>query len=645
MITTSSTVPPGTPRSQHMVVCGDDGLARRLAVELDAVCGETVTVVLPSRHHEHGGEVDALLEDPASGIELLVATRPDEQVLRAAGVDRAAALALTYNDDRTNMMAALLARSINPSVRLVIRMYHRERGRHLEQLLDRAVLARRDRSNTPSPDHLPLDTSTTVLSDSDTAVPELVAAAALGHGHTLQVAGKVFRGVVRPAGTPPHTADLATLAVFSGTDRHDPRSEDSAETPGEEGTQLLPDTVTSYNSQFTHGRLMLEEVTGDRTLETPSDSRTLGGWLRERLAHLPWKVFVSREMTSVFGVLTAVVALLSIATYATVDGIPLWKAVYLPLLDIFTMGDPATGEPRARKFLQLIAGFTGIAILPLVVAATINATGAFRAASISHPPTDDLSDHIVLVGLGKVGTRVLVRLRSAHHRVVAVERDPQARGVAVARELGVPLILEDATGPRALDLARIGQSASLLVLTRDDSANLDIVMAAREANPDVRAVMRLYDDDFAATVSLTLRASYPEALTRSRSVSALASPAFAAAMMGRHVLGVMPVERGVLLFTTVDVAGHQALEGRSVHQAFARNEWRVLAVGSAGPGAPDRSPTDTLGGGLNLAEGTGFDWRPAHGRVLRAGDRVVLATTRRGLDVLTRGSRTAPGTA
>ncbi|MFF3785678.1 NAD-binding protein [Streptomyces sp. NPDC001933] len=628
-----------------MVICGDDGLARRLAVELDAVCGETVTVVLPSRHDEHGSEIDTLHRDPRSPVELLIAARPDEQTLRAAGVERAAALALAYGDDQTNMMAALLARSLNPSIRLVIRMYNRERGRHLEQLLDRAVLARRDRSDVSAGrprDALPFDTSTTVLSDADTAVPELVAAAALGPGHTLQVAGKVFRGVVRPAGTPPHASDLATLAVFSGTDRDDPLSEDSAETPGEDGTRLLPDTVTSYHSQFTHGRLMLEEVTHDHVLETPADSRTVGGWLRDRFTHLPWKVFVSREMMSVFGVLAAVVTLLSLATYCTVDDIPLWKAVYLPLLDIFTMGDPATDESRARKVLQLIAGFTGLAILPLVVAATLNATGAFRTASISHPPTDDFSDHIVLVGLGKVGTRVLVRLRSTQHRIVVVERDPGARGVAVARELGVPLILEDATDPRVLDLARIRQSASMLVLTSDDSANLDIVMAAREVNPGVRAVMRLYDDDFAATVSLTLRASYPDALTRSRSVSALASPAFAAAMMGRHVLGVMPVERGVLLFTAVDVAGHPALEGFSIHQAFARNEWRVLAVGAAGSAAVRFSSSDTLGG-LHLPNRPDFDWRPSHGRVLRAGDRVVLATTRRGLDILIRGAMPAPG--
>ncbi|MFI0712347.1 NAD-binding protein [Streptomyces inhibens] len=623
----------GQQRSQHMVICGDDGLAHRLAVTLDAVCGEAVTVVLPSRREGHAPEIAALHRDPHSPIELLVAARPDEQTLRAAGVERAAALALTYRDDQVNMTAALLARSLNPSIRLVIRMFHRERGRHLERLLDRAVAAL-DRS-----DDALLDMSTTVLSDTDTAVPELVAAAAVGQGHTLQVEGQVFRGVVRPARTPPQPADLATLAVLSGAHQDDPTSEDSAETPGEEGTQLLPDTVTSYHRQFTHGRLMLEEVTHHHAPDAPEHRRRgSGAWLRDRLAHLPWKVFLSREVIAVFGALAAIVVALAAAT-ALVEPGPLWKSVYLPLLDIFTMGDPATNESPARRVLQLIAGFVGLAVLPLVVAATVNATEAFRAASVGQPPAADLADHIVLVGLGKVGTRVLAQLCTTEHRVVVVERDPHARGVALARELGVPLLLEDASAPGVLDRARIRQSKSLLVLTRDDGENLDIVMAAREANPQVRVVMRLYDDDFAATVSRTLRASYPDATTRSRSVSALAAPSFAAAMMGRHVLGVMPVERGSLLFTTVDVAGHPELEGRSIHQAFRQHQWRVLAVGAV---APPSSPTstDTLGG-LHL-DRPGFDWRPPHGRILRAGDRVVLASTRRGLDFLLTGVQPHP---
>ncbi|MFD0507545.1 NAD-binding protein [Streptomyces chiangmaiensis] len=162
-----------------MVICGDDGLAHRLAVELDAVCGETVTVVLPSGR-EYGAGVAVLDHDPHSPVELLEATHPDERTLRDAGVERAAALALTYRDDQVNMTAALLARTLNPSIRLVVRMFNKERGRHLERLLDRAAAHGDDPAQ---------DTSTTVLSDADTAVPELVAAAAVGQGHTLQVEG------------------------------------------------------------------------------------------------------------------------------------------------------------------------------------------------------------------------------------------------------------------------------------------------------------------------------------------------------------------------------------------------------------------------------------------------------------------------
>ncbi|KUN09853.1 hypothetical protein AQI95_02500 [Streptomyces yokosukanensis] len=44
-----------------MVICGDDGLAHRLALELDAVCGEVVTVVVPTRDDAYGAGIAALL--------------------------------------------------------------------------------------------------------------------------------------------------------------------------------------------------------------------------------------------------------------------------------------------------------------------------------------------------------------------------------------------------------------------------------------------------------------------------------------------------------------------------------------------------------------------------------------------------------
>ncbi|MFJ7947886.1 hypothetical protein ACIQ6K_30175 [Streptomyces sp. NPDC096354] len=62
---------------------------------------------------------------------LLVSTHLDE--LRAAGVQRAAAPAMTYVDDQVHITVVLPARGLNLSMRPVIRMFNRERGRPPER--------------------------------------------------------------------------------------------------------------------------------------------------------------------------------------------------------------------------------------------------------------------------------------------------------------------------------------------------------------------------------------------------------------------------------------------------------------------------------------------------------------------------------
>src|SRR5690606_41848958 len=60
------------------------------------------------------------------------AAEPTESVLADVGVDRAAALALGYDDDETNTRAALTARRLNPRPRLVLRRSHRPPGRPIQ---------------------------------------------------------------------------------------------------------------------------------------------------------------------------------------------------------------------------------------------------------------------------------------------------------------------------------------------------------------------------------------------------------------------------------------------------------------------------------------------------------------------------------
>lgn len=133
----------------------------------------------------------------------------------------------------------------------------------------------------------------------------------------------------------------------------------------------------------------------------------------------------------------------------------------------------------------------------------------------------------------------------------------------------------------------IERAATLLALTSEDTTNLEASLYARSVHPRLRVTLRLFDDRFATAVYRTLRAAHPGALTRSRSVTYLAAPAFAGAMMGREILGAIPVERRVLLIARFAVRGQAALEGRTVAEVLRPGRLRVLAVDTSAPDDPE----------------------------------------------------------
>ncbi|GLP66154.1 potassium transporter TrkA [Streptomyces sp. TUS-ST3] len=617
---------PGLPgdTAAHMVVCGDDGLAHRLAAELRGVYGEQVTLVVPASERSvrppvvvRARTASALLDrvvtaaagltgnggagggngngavaptgEPPGGIRLMEAAEPSEAALAEAGVDRADALALVYDDDETNIRAALTARRLNPRLRLVLRLYNRRLGQHIEELLDQASAL----SAGGPADGTGFDASTTVLSDADTAAPALAATALTGTSKVLQTGGLLLRAVERPPTAAGQGAGpgLATLALLSPTDTAGPA--------GDQGPTLLPDAAAVRDGSG-RATVVLEQVS------------YAGPALPDGRGVMPWfaSLFSRRLRWSLAGMVGCVVAL-AVALWL-VTGIHPLRAFYLTLLDLFAIDDPAIGQSVGRQILQLLSGFAGLLLLPVLLAAVLEVLGTFRTASSLRKPPRGLGGHVVLLGLGKIGTRVLTRLRELNIPVVCVESDPEARGLATARRLRVPVVLGDVTQEGVLEAAKIHRAHALLAVTSADTTNLEAVLYARAVRPDLRVVLRLYDDDFATAVYRTLRAAHPGASTRSRSVSHLAAPAFAGAMMGRQILGAFPVERRVLLFAAVDVGGHPQLEGRTVGEAFRAGSWRVLAREESG-------------------DAPGLAWDLPDTYVLQGSDRVVLAATRRGL--------------
>ncbi|MEH6375199.1 NAD-binding protein [Streptomyces sp. KLMMK] len=614
-----------------MVVCGDDGLVHRLAAELSGVYGERVTVVLPPAREARQRPAPALgraaalfgrvtgvvgragapdRNGTAAGgglVRVLEAAEPGEEAFTEAGVAHATALALVYDDDETNVQAALLARRLNPRVRLVIRLYNRRLGEHLAKLLDQAAQLAAAVDGA-----LVTDTeaaTTTVLSDADTAAPVLVTAAVSGHSKVIEAGGLMLRAAERSHAVAGRGRgrELCTLALLSA-----PPRPGSAEVLDGDGPLLLPDDPRPPGTEG-RAEVVLEAV--------PFALQPMP--VRPTVRGLPLGSFFSGRLRWALGLLTAAVCALAVASWSVTSDDPT-HAVYLSLLDLFAINDPAIGEGHGRKVLQLLSGLTGLLLLPLLVAAALEGLGTFRSASALRRPRRGLSGHVVLLGLGKIGTRVLARLRELGIPVVCVERDPQARGVALARSLRVPTIIGDVTEEGVLDAAKVGQSGTLLALTSSDITNLEAVLYARAVNPGVRVVMRLYDDRFAKAVYRTLRASHPRAWTRSRSVSFLVAPAFAGAMIGRQILGAVPVERQVVLIAALEVEGRPELNGQPAGEAFVPGAWRALAVTTRRLDASGRLEASAREETRLLQD------LPAR-YVLGGQDRVIVAATRQGL--------------
>jgi len=197
--------------------------------------------------------------------------------------------------------------------------------------------------------------------------------------------------------------------------------------------------------------------------------------------------------------------------------------------------------------------------------------------------------------------------------VVLIDQNPAARGVAFARSLGLPVVLGDAPSERVLRRAGVDNAIALISATSNDIVNLETAMQARAMRgEDLRIVLRLFDDDLAQRVSETL------GNVVSRSVSYLAAPAFAVAMLEHQVLRTIPVGRHVLLIADVRVALGAAIAGRPLSD-LESGVSRVLAIAERG------KPR--------------FSWSPRRDHRLVAGDRVIVLATQAGLSTFLAGSR------
>ena len=169
------------------------------------------------------------------------------------------------------------------------------------------------------------------------------------------------------------------------------------------------------------------------------------------------------------------------------------------------------------------------------------------------------NNHIVLVGLGHLGHRVVRQLRDMNQDVVVIDLHPRDDLLIDLRRLDVPILEGDATREALLDSAGIMRAQVLVLCTQNDNLNMQIAVKARSVNPNVRVVMRIFDDDFARALEKQFGFS-------ALSATGMAAPTFAATAAGMDISNPITVDGESLGLARMNVKAKSKLNNLSVNQ-------------------------------------------------------------------------------
>jgi voltage-gated potassium channel len=192
-------------------------------------------------------------------------------------------------------------------------------------------------------------------------------------------------------------------------------------------------------------------------------------------------------------------------------------------------------------------------------------------------------NHVIVLGGGQVGLRVVRWLRQWDEDVVIIDNHPDSDKVAALKALGAELIVGDARSGQLMTDANIADAAAFIAATGDDTVNLYAIMRARALNPDIHIVMRVWDDSFNEQIEKFILNSQSvpqqdgeETYTSIISSSNLSAPIFAGLSLGIELTQSFYIAEQAYSAVRLQVNSGSVLANKTIGQIQAENDVDVV---------------------------------------------------------------------
>lgn len=208
--------------------------------------------------------------------------------------------------------------------------------------------------------------------------------------------------------------------------------------------------------------------------------------------------------------------------------------------------DPAV--PGWLQFFALLLTLVGTAFVGVLYALLTQAMLSSRFQLTRRRPPIPAHDHAIVVGLGRVGQRVVRLLREFRQPVVGITFNPQFDPAVLP---AIPIV----TGNLKETLSRVNLAAarSVVVVTDDEMLNLEISLMARSANPNCHLAIRTEEQSLTDSLNHLLPGTHVIC------AYGVTAEAFAGAAFGENILDLFRLGDRTVLVTEYEVEAGDTL--------------------------------------------------------------------------------------
>jgi Trk K+ transport system NAD-binding subunit len=264
--------------------------------------------------------------------------------------------------------------------------------------------------------------------------------------------------------------------------------------------------------------------------------------------------------------------------------------------DLFGNFEKITTIPWWLQTFALSLSLAGTAFVGVLYAVLTESLLSSKFQFVKQRPPVPQQNHIIIVGLGRVGQQVALLLKQVKQTVVGVTLQPDVNSTILP---DLPIIAGNIA--QALAQAYLPTAKSVIIVTDDEMLNLEVALMVRSIAPQLDLVIRTSGQRLSQHLMKTL----PNA--RVLGMHAVAAEVFAGAAFGENILNLFQCDRQTILVTEYTIESGDTLD-RFLLAEIAYGYGVVPILHHRSPNPATLMPTDDI--------------------LLASGDRlVVLATT------------------